>query len=511
MQGNDKLSLRVLFAVSLGVAIVGSGGCKRGGDSPDGKSESKLTAASAKPATQVGMTTVAATTIEDVILVTGALSTKSDVTVGVKSSGRLQSVFVREGDVVHAGQIVAKQDPIDLQAQLDSQRANLAANLSRLEQAKVAQRNSLVTLKWTDEQTNSAVRQSSAALEIAKQQSALVQAGARPQERQQAEENVLAAKADRDKARSDLKRYQNLYRQNAISAQQLDQAQSIADSAEARYNSAMQAASLVKEGARVEDIRRAIAAVEQANQAVVSAQSNREQVNMRRADVENARAGIMAAQAAVLQARASVRLAEQALRDLDLRSPIEGIVQARLAEPGTQVSNAKPDVLRIVDVRSIYFDAPIPETQYSQLSVGQTVQIEVYAMQGRKFTGAIAQIFPVASAARSFTARVVLKNDGNLLRPAMFASGKVLLSTHKGAVVVSRDTIMDKTGNKGRVFVVKNGVAEERKVTLGIQNGDKTEVVEGLQTGDRVISSGQGQIQKGDKVEDSHEDTKTTL
>ncbi len=511
MQRDDKRFLKVLAAVSLGAVITGSGGCNRGGDPAASKGEPKLTGASAKPATLVGITTVAATTIEDVILVTGALNTKSDVMVGVKSSGRLLSVFAREGDVVHTGQIVAKQDPADMQAQLDSQRANLAANLSRLEQSKVALRNSQVTLKWTDEQTTSAVRQSAAALEVAKQQSNLVQAGARPQEKQQAEENVLAAKADRDKARSDLKRYQNLYRQNAISAQQLDQTQSIADSAEARYNSALQASSLVKEGARVEDVRRSLAAVEQANQALASAQSNREQVNMRRSDVENARAGIMTAQAAVLQAQAGVRLAEQALRDLDLRSPIDGIVQARLAEPGSQVSNAKPDVLRIVDVRSIYFDALVPETQYSQLSVGQPVQVEVYAMQGRKFNGAVAQVFPVASSARSFTARVVLKNEGNLLRPQMFASGKVVLNTRKNAVVVSRDAIMEKTGSKGRVYVVKNGVAEERKVTLGIQNGDKIEVVEGLQTGDKVITSGQGQIQKGDKVEDSHDGGGSTL
>lgn len=505
MQRNDKRTLQVIALAGLGAALLGSGGCKRDGGAAEGGSAPKLTGAAAKPATLVGVAKATTGDIDDVIMVTGALTTKSDVTVSVKSSGRLLSVFVREGDVVRAGQIVAKQDPADLQAQLDSQRANLAANLSRLEQAKVALRSAQTNLKWTDEQTLAAMRQSAAALEVAKQQANLVQAGARPQERQQAEENVLAAKADRDKARADLKRYQSLYRQNAISAQQLDQTQAIADSAEARYNSAVQAASLVKEGSRQEDVRRALAAVEQANQALASSQSNREQVSLRRTDVENARAGILTAQAAVQQAQAAVRLAEQAMRDLDLRSPIDGVVQARLAEPGAQISNAKPDVLRIVDVNSIYFDAAIPETQYSQLRAGLPVQIEVYAMRGRVFTGTIAQLFPVASAARSFTARIALKNEGNLLRPAMFASGKVVLKTQKNAITVKRDAIMDKNGDKGRVFIVANGVAEERKVTLGVQNGDKVEITQGLQAGDHVIISGQGQIQAGDKVEDAHE------
>ncbi len=508
MQGNQKSIRKIVTAVGLGVLVLGSGACKRGGEAAEEKSTAKPATAVAKPPTLVGISTVSTSKIEDVVLVTGALNTKSDVTVGVKSGGKLLSVFVREGDVVRAGQIVAKQDPTDLQAQLDSQRANLAANLSRLEQAKVTMRNAQTTLKWTDEQTMTAVRQSMAALEVAKQQAILVQSGARPQEKQQAEESVAAAKADRDKARADLKRYQNLYRGNAISAQQLDQAQSIADSADARYNSSVQALSLIKEGARVEDIRRSQAAAEQANQALASAQSNREQVNMRRTDVENARAGILAAQAAVQQAQANVRLAEQALRDLDLRSPIDGIVQSRLAEPGMQIGNAKPDVVRIVDVRTIYFDALVPETQYTKLHIGQPVEVEVYAMQGRKFMGTVSQVFPVATSARSFTVRVSLKNDGNLLRPQMFASGKVVLTTHQNAVVVTRDTVMDKNGSTGRVYVVKDGVAEERKVTIGIQSGDKFEITEGLQSGDKVVFSGQGQIQKGDKVEDTHEEGK---
>ncbi len=501
-KNRTQWSVALVAIALLGAASIA--GCNRGGGQTEsGKSASKdtPTLATAKLATQVSTTTLNPSSIQEVVLVTGALNSQNDVTVGVKLSGKVQMVFAREGDVVHKGQIVARQDPIELQVQLDSQRANLAASQSRLEQARVTLRNTQTTLKWTKEQTEVAIRQAQAALDVAKQQSALVQNGARPQEKRQAEDNVQATKADRDRARADLKRYQELYRQQAISAQQLDQAQSISDSADARYNSSVQALSLVNEGSRVEDIRRSQAGVEQANQALASSQSNREQVNLRRIDVENARAGIATAEANVKQALASLHLAEQAIRDLAITSPIEGVVASRLAEPGMQLSSAKGDIMRIVDLHNMYFDAVVSETQYSRLQINQSVEVEAYALPGKKFHGNIAKIFPVANSARSFTVRISIQNEGSVLRPQMFASGRVVLNSHANALVISQDAILDRQGNGGRVFVVENGIAEERKIVTGIINGNKIEVLEGLSAGQKLITSGQTQLQKGDKVE----------
>jgi RND family efflux transporter MFP subunit len=494
-----------LLLVGLAIALTG---CNRGGgeakqesEKAAGKETPTATTAGTKMATQVSIQTLEPTTIQDVVLVTGAITSQTDVTVGVKTGGKLQMVFGREGDVVSAGQVVARQDPADLLAQCEAQRAALSTAQSRLEQARVTLRNAQTTQKWTDDQTKAAVKQAQATLDVAKQQAALLQNGARPQEKKQAEENVQAAKADRDRARADLKRYQELYRQQAISAQQLDQAQSVADSAEARYNSAVQGLSLVNEGARVEDVRRALASVEQANQALSSAQSNREQVNLRRIDVENARAGIAAAESTVSQARASLRLAEQALRDLEIRSPINGVIAARLAEPGMQLSGAKGDVMRIVDLRTIYFDAIISETQYSHIRIGQPVEVDVYALQGKRFKGAVTKVFPVATAARTFTVRVTMQNEGNTLRPQMFANGKIILQAHTNALTLPQDAILERQGNGGRVFVVVNGTAEERKIVTGIVNGTTVEILEGLEAGDKVIIAGQTQLQKGDKVD----------
>ncbi|HLV79339.1 MAG TPA: efflux RND transporter periplasmic adaptor subunit [Chthonomonadaceae bacterium] len=486
----------------LAIAVIGGcgfvvTGCQRGGQT--------AARAAQQLATQVSVTPARTATISETAEVTGSLNALHDVTVGVKNSGKVVAVYAREGDMVRAGQVVAQQDTTDLQAQLDQQQANLASARTKLEQAKVAYQNAQTTLQWTRDQTASAVRQAQAALQAAQDQAAVVKQGARPQERQQAQETVAAAKAERDQARADLKRYEDLYRQQAISAQQLDQAQSVADSADARYNSAVQGLSLIQAGSRPEDIRRAQAAVEQANQALVAAQSNRDQVAMRRADVETARSGILAADAGVHQAEAAVQLAAQAIRDAAIRSPITGVVAERKVEPGMQLTTVKPDIMRIVALDSIFFDAQVSETQYAAIRAGQPVTVLVDALPGRTFRGVVSKIYPVASAARSFTVRISIRNEGNLLRPQMFARGRINLATHNNAIVVPHDAMLDYSGTGGRVFVAVSKpagtVAEERRVRTGFETPRTIEILAGIQPGDRVITSGQAQIQDGDKIQ----------
>lgn len=518
IRGGDLTARRrrlSLSAIALGVcSLAVLTGCSKKTPEAAPVPDVKAASAAATPI-QVSVTPVKVQSMADTANVTGALASLNDVTVGVKIAGKLSAVYFREGDVVRAGQVVAQQDTADLQAQLDSQRANLLAAQTKLSSANVALTDAKTNLKLTQDQVESSIKQAQSGVASAQEQLAIMKQGARTQEKQQADENVKVAKADvesaqsdRDKARKDLKRYQALARQGAVAPQQLDQMQAIADSADAhyvsaqsRYNAAVQNASLITEGNRPEDIRRSSLAVEQAKETLVTALANRNQINLRRADVANAEVGILSAKAGIEQSKALVRLAEQALRDASILSPIDGIVAERKAEPGMQIAVAKPDVLRIVSLNNIYFDAQLTEAQFSEVRVGMKVDVTVDARPGKTFAGTIVKIFPVASAqARSFTVRISLVNESNLLRPQMFARGRIVLATHPSARVVPRDAVLDPNGNSGRVYVVKDGKVDEKKVVLGFSNVQVTEITSGLQVGDEVISSGQGQVQPGDKV-----------
>lgn len=439
--------------------------------------------------------------IQDVAQVTGALVAEEDVVVGAKAAGKLVAVYKREGDPVKAGEIVADQDTTDLRLQADQQRANLLSAESRLSQARIALRDARTNLSLTRVQTATATRQAQEALQSARQEASVVEQGARPQEIQQAQQTVAAAKADRDKARKDLERYRALFSQNAVSAEDLDQAQATADSADARYNSAVQALDLLQAGNRPQDVRRAQIAVEQANQAVQAAQANEQQVALREADVRNAEQGISAARAGVDQAQAALTLANQAIADASIRSPIDGVVAERRAEPGQQLP-AGGAVLRIVSLKSIYFDAQLPQDQFSEVRIGQTVTVSVSGLPGTVFQGSVYRLFPVASSgARAFTVRVRLQHSTGALRPDMFATGSIVLATHAHALLVPRQALLEWADRTARLFVVSGGVAHERHVTTGIATSSQVEILSGLQPGERVVSNGQAELTDGSPVQ----------
>jgi len=524
LQNRLPLTISVISVSAL--SILSAAGCKP--NPPANTGAVAVHPAVSQASTPVVVTPVSRQTISRKIDVTGTLNTPNDVTVGVKIAGRISAVYFREGDRVRAGQIVAQQDTADLKAQYDQAYANYLAAESKLAQSRTSLQNALTTVKWTKDQTSSAVKQAEAALRAANEQAAIVKRGARDQERQQAQENVDAAKAERDRAQadleraaseqrrtaSDLKRYQDLAKQDAIAAQQLDQAKSAAESADAalssgkaafnsadaRYRSALQGLSLIKEGSRPEDIRHAQDLVDQAKQALVAAKSNVDQVALRNSDVENMRSSIKGSEAGVRQAAAALNLARQALNDASIVSPITGIVAERKAEPGMQLAAGK-DVLRIVALTTIYFDAQLPETQYSFVRVNQPVEVRVDAVPGTTFPGAVSKIFPVASAtARSFTVRVTISNASGRLRPNLFARGQVTVETHPNVLVVPRSAVLDLTGNNGSVFVLAGDHAERRKVTIGIDTMRDVEIRSGLHEGDKVITAGQASVQDGDKI-----------
>jgi RND family efflux transporter MFP subunit len=158
--------------------------------------------------------------------------------------------------------------------------------------------------------------------------------------------------------------------------------------------------------------------------------------------------------------------------------------------------------MRIVSLDAIYFDAQLPESQVEHVRVGQPVSISVDAAAGRTFRGTVSEIYPVASStARSFTVRIAIRNEGNALRPQMFARGRIILARHEHAIVVPRDAVLDYTGTTGRVFVAKNGKAVAQGVKCGFTQDAQIEIISGLKRGDLVVTVGQSQIQPGDAIE----------
>ncbi len=493
------------------VALVVLTGCSR----PGTAATKALTKGDAiETAAAVNIAKVKTADISKEVEVTGSLVALNDVVLGAKLAGKLASVNLHEGDAVSAGQIVAVMDTTDLMAQVQQQEANVRAGVTREEQARIAlaqTRNALqsakTTLNWTDETTKVAVESAKSGLQTAKERLAVVRQGARKQERQQAEEQVKAAKSNYDKADSDYKRYRDLLKEQAVSQSQFDEKLAARDAAQAAYNGAKLALSLIQEGARPEDIRTAELAVSTAQEVLNRATADRANVQLRAQDVHSAEVGVKSAAAGVqtavattAQSRAALRIAQDALNNAYVKSTVTGVVAERKAEPGQQLG-AGGAIMRVVDPRSVYFQAVIAESQYGDVRLSMTARVTIDALPGRVFTGRITRILPIASSgARNFTLRIDIPPDVRL-RPQMFARGNILIDTHRAATLVPKDAVIfDPSSRSARVFVTDGKVATDRPIKTGYVNPDYVEAVSGLQPDDKVIVSGQSALQSGDRV-----------
>lgn len=469
---------------------------------------------------------------EDVVQtveVTGSLAALDTVMLSPKVPGKVAYVAVRPGDPVSAGQVVVKLDDTDAvngvrqaesslsQALTNVRTAESSVQVAKagLEQAEARQRQAETALRVQETQSSTSIEQAKAALDSAKARLDMLKKGAREQEKLSAQSAVAQAKANLNNAQSSLRRMQQLFREGAISESQLEQAQAQYEVAKAAYDAAVQQASLVHEGPRTEEIRAAEAAVAQAEEGLRMARAAAAQDEVRREDVRNARAAVVQARAtllqaqdsvsrardAVRQARAALAIARETLKNMSVTSPVNGWVARRFTEPG-QMANVGTPLLEVVDLRTVYFEASVSEMEIGRIKVGQPVMVRVDAYPSETFRGTVFRIYPAASTAgRNFGVRITIPNPGLRLRPGMFARGKVEVLRRRGALTVASEAVLVRNGSQV-VFVAQGSTAKMVRVTTGAVTDGSVEVLEPakIREGDRVITTGQHEVQDGSKI-----------
>lgn len=444
------------------------------------------------PTIPVQVQAVDTKSISDVLEITGEVTTGLETTVGAKLSGKLTAVYVKDGDSVSTGQLIASQDTSVQNAQLRQAMAGLATANSQLSQA-------ISNARIGPSKSAAAVRSAQAGLRSAQANLKKIQAGARSEERLQTKAQLRAAKANLDTAQKDLERKQTLADQGAIPRAQLDQAQNAYAAALSQYNSALQAQAIQQNGARPEDIAVAQQSVTSAMEALSQAKAQ-QQLDVLFQDQ------VRSAQATVQSARAQVEVAQQAISDSQIRAPFSGRISGKPAQAG-QIAGPGTTIATIVGVGGNYFEGDVPENEITKVQPGKPVTIRITAIPGKTFSGHVAAISPQGSdVGRLFKVRISLDSMSSEIKPGMFATGQITLSVAPNAVVVPATAIVNYRDQQG-VWVMngKDGV-KFMPVTIGIRKDDSVQVLTGLAPGEKLIIKGQAGLNDKSKVK--LEDTK---
>lgn len=436
------------------------------------------------PAVAVQVEAARLEAVPSVLNLTGALRSSNDVQVGSKAAGRIQSVWVREGDLVDRGQAVARLEGLEASARLSQAQAAAASAASQLDQA-------LTDAKSAPQRSQAAVRAAEARLTSAKESLRRLNNGARTPERQQAKNNVARTQSDLDFAQRAVDRAQRLFDQGALAQTDLEAAQNRFENARVAHENSREQLSLTQDAARPEDLRIAEQQVRQAEEDLRSARANKQLDPTYQSRIEVARASHRSA-------LDQVRLARQAVADLTIVAPTSGRVTGAPLQPGTVVSPGVA-VARIVNLDGLYFDAEIGETDVAKVQEGHQVKVALDAIPNLSLDGHVRSVEAVASSVgRLYSVRIELDQKPARLRAGMFAYGEVTLEVDKGAVTVPSSCVVVE-GDRRSVFVAASGKVKKLPVKVKTTVGTRSSV-EGILPGDKVVTKGQSTLVDGSVV-----------
>ncbi|MDY7540369.1 efflux RND transporter periplasmic adaptor subunit [Undibacterium sp. RTI2.2] len=205
------------------------------------------------------------------------------------------------------------------------------------------------------------------------------------------------------------------------------------------------------------------------------------------------------AAANVDSAKGALSVAQKALADTIVKSPIAGLVSVRSVQPGEKVS---PDnrLLDIVDLRVLEMEAAVPSQDIASIKLGQQVTLKVEGI-ATAIVGKVTRINPaVQSGSRSIMTYIQVANTDGQVKAGVFAEAQLALDK-KSDVMTIPQTALQYDGNKTFVYAIENNVLQQKNVTLGLQgesNGTASvEVLSGLAKDAQIVKANLGSLRSG--------------
>jgi HlyD family secretion protein len=274
----------------------------------------------------------------------------------------------------------------------------------------------------------------------------------------QFKKNVVDAEGpDAEFARRAYERAKTLFAQNLIPQSSLDEAHSAVDVAENRKRSAQ-------------------------------------------AQLAISQAKVTEARAQVAQSKAAADRAAEDLANATLRAPIDGTVLTRDVEVGSPVSSIlnlganATLVMTLGDINQVFVRGKVDEADIGRVRLDQPARIRVETFRDKTFEGRVTQISPMGiekDNVTNFEVKVSIDNPGKELKANMTANAEIVLEEHANAIIIPESAVTYDAQKHAFVDLVSPGAKNGRKKTeikIGVGNGTKIQVLEGLKAGDKVVT-----------------------
>lgn len=379
-------------------------------------------------------------------------------------SGRIDNIYVREGDEVKKGQPLIKVDPTQLSEQVAGSAANVSATVADATAARVAVQTAENNVFTTEASLNSA------------------------------QADLERASADLSLAEANLKRNQQLLENGVVS-------RSVYDQAETTYRTALASVNGAK--ARVDQLK--------------------SQVAEAKIRVKQAEAGFKASQARVDQTQAGLRSNQDLLQKTTRFSPIDGVVSSLPVKEGEfALANFQSTPLMVIaDLNEVNVEVKVDETDIANVRTGQTAKVKVDAFGDLEIDG---EVIEVGSSAITRSGQTIAQSSGsqeakdfkvvvrllptdevrNKLRPGMSATAVVTTDRRENSVVVPLQAlvIQEEPQPEGQpesepkakpkevqgVFLLESNKVRFTPVETGITGDTDIEVVSGVKPGDTIVT-----------------------
>jgi len=396
----------------------------------------------------------------------GDITAGDYVSVTTKVSAKVSDIYIKEGDYVTSGTVLAKLDSTDLKLAYNQALANYNNAMAGYD----------MTANASTKQAETAAEQRLAAAEL--EYNDAVNSYNRQKELFDNDSATITAQNALNDAKQNLERTKQLYEMGAVSKVQYDSAVTAVENAQAALESVSSNAQAAMDAAKTR--------MDNAANNLAAARENRDlQVGVL------SEKSIASAKAATDTAKATLDIASNNLKNATITAPISGYVSAKNIEKG-QMASPGIEIFAIKNTGYVDAEINVTEADIPYVAVGTPANVTIKSAGLSEIEGTVSAVNPTKNAQTGlYSVKIAIPNESGSIKAGMFADISLTLQMNENVISIPSEAIMQ-DGEEFYVFVASadGKTSEKRVITKGIENAETTEILTGISEGENIIIKG---------------------